>query len=521
MTDQASPTGSGTPSNYIKSVSAPILARRGPTLTADKSRVLLRRLYTGSHEKARAVVERVLSLPDDVADAELKAIEDEWGNRHKDLMHTLRHRYREVCANLNIRPERPDYVKNLIGAYFMHEYSIESAALFNPSIVPHPDQSGLPEGATRVIVSFRATGEGHISSVSFREGIVGRFNRISLVPCEPTITEAKRNPEELINKQHFESQVKNTRGVSGGFSKEHEVFEQAILDKLPETFSVDQLRRACSECLGECQSRASYHDETAQALLLLAEANYSVHFDPNTKISERILFPSAPSQSNGIEDARFVHFTNDDGSKIYYATFTAYNGRSAVPQLMRTHDFTSIEFVSMSGNAIVNKGMALFPRKINGEYWMLSRQDDENIMIMHTKDLLKWNDPEVLIRPEAPWEMFKMGNCGSPIETPKGWLILTHGVGPMRRYCIGAAMLDINDPTKVIGRMKQPLIAPNEAEREGYVPNVVYACGGMLHNKSEVILPYAMSDSQSSFASASLEDIYRAMGLVQEFSPRL
>jgi predicted GH43/DUF377 family glycosyl hydrolase len=494
-----------------KEFTSTIFNRRGPNIVADKSRVLLRRLYPGSHEKARGIVDRILALSDSQIEEEWSVVKDEWGNRHKNLDGMLRHRYREIVANLNFRADRGEACKCLIGAYFMHEYSIESAALFNPSIVPHPDQSTVSPGSLRFILSLRATGEGHISSVSFREGTIGTHDRISLYPTDPTISDAKREGEDRFEKSRFMDLLNASKGVQRAFSEEHRVFQDEVLGSLKDVFTVDELRRACSNCLA-LHPRTAAMDETVQGLLLLAESNYTVRFDPTSTMSERVLFPSAPSQSNGIEDARFVQFTHDDGSKVYYATFTAYNGRSAVPQLIETKDFVRIDFVTMSGNAIMNKGMALFPRKIQGKYWMLSRQDDENVMIMSSDSLLKWDDPSVVLRPQEPWEMFKMGNCGSPIETPKGWLVLTHGVGPMRRYCLGVAMLDLNDPTKVIGRMKSPLIAPNEAEREGYVPNVVYACGALLHNNT-LVIPYATSDSMSSFGTVSLTDLYGALGV--------
>ena len=502
----------------VDSLASNILQRRGPFLVAEKSRVILRRLYPGSHEAARLIVDRVLSLSDEEAQQELSVILDEWADRHRDLVNILRSRYREICANLSFRPDRAEHVKTLIGAYFMHEYSIESAALFNPSVVPHPDQSGLAPGSLRLIISLRATGEGHVSSVSFREAIVNAHNRISLEQNHLNrLSEAQRHADAKYEKKKFLEELQEVRALTEPWSNGHRVTAKKIIESLQDEFTLQELRNACSEQLApnkitasfEDLTDASVRDETVQALLLLAEATYTVIFPQDSKMSERVLFPSAPSQSNGIEDARFVLLEDQQ----YYATFTAYNGRSAVPQLMSTSDFSSITFRVMHGNGISNKGMALFPRKINGRFWMLSRQDDVSVMIMESEHINLWNDPVPLITPKEPWEFFKMGNCGSPIETPKGWLVLTHGVGPMRRYCIGAAMLDLDDPKKIIGRMKKPLIAPNESEREGYVPNVVYSCGCILHNGNEVIIPYAMSDSVSSFATVSLEDLYKAMDI--------
>src|SRR5205814_10085982 len=241
----------------------------------------------------------------------------------------------------------------------------------------------------------------------------------------------------------------------------------------------------------------------ARKILMLAQSNYEVQFAPDSRLSERVLFPVTPSQSNGIEDARFVLFQNDDGSRVYYATYTAYDGKLILPQLLETPDFLHFKFITLNGPGVQNKGMALFPRKVNGQYAMLSRQDNENIYLMSSDNIHFWYDPELILKPTFPWEFVQLGNCGSPIETEAGWLVLSHGVGPMRKYCIGAFLLDLNDPRKVIGRLREPLIKPNENEREGYVPNVVYSCGSLLHGR-QLILPYAMSDSATTFATLTV-----------------
>jgi predicted GH43/DUF377 family glycosyl hydrolase len=486
--------------------------RCGPHLAANKARVLLRRIYPGSHDIARRMVSDVMSWTEEERKEQLSVIMDEFGNRHEDVMGSFVSRFREVRANLGEDWNFDRHTRALIGAHFMHEYSIESAALFNPSIVPSPDQKNLPEGSTRFIVSLRATGEGHISSVAFREGVINKHNRVSLDPMPATIHEAKVFQSGTIEKKRFMKEMSQSHGVSKGWEAAHNQVVQCVLDELSDAFTIEDIRRACSHHLKEHPSNIT--DSVCRALLLIAEANYSVKFDSHSSLSQRVLFPSAPSQSNGIEDARFVLFTEEDGSTKYYATFTAYNGRSALPQLMETTDFETFRFMTLTGD-VSNKGMALFPRKVGGKYWMLSRQDDVSVMIMSSETPYKWEEPIALIKPQQPWEIFKMGNCGSPLETPKGWLVLTHGVGPMRRYCIGAVMLDLEDPTKIIGRLKEPLIKPNEAEREGYVPNVVYTCGAMLHNGIEAIVPYAMSDSETSFATVSLQALYKRMGLDQ------
>ena len=486
-----------------------VVQRRGPTIYADKGRVLLRRFYPSSHDIARRIADSLINQTDCEVQSQLGNILDVWGNRQMDLFQSFQMRFREVRANCGATWKCDDRRRALIGAHFMHEYSVESAALFNPSIVRMRDQSGLPHGALRFLVSLRATGEGHISSVAFREGIVYESGRIQLEPNSPVITDAKVEPSALILKARFAKEFFDSAGLTRTWTDAHSTMCNNILAHLPERFSIQDLRQQCSTW--HAKTGGPVADATCHSVLLLAEANYTVHFPTTSTVSERLLFPSAPSQSNGIEDARFVEFVDDAGKSTYYATFTAYNGRSTLPQLMQTDDFISFRFMTLLGD-VTNKGMALFPRKVGGRFWMLSRQDDVSVMIMSSESMFKWEVPTPLLTPKYPFEIFKMGNCGSPLETPKGWLVITHGVGPMRRYVLGAAMLDLNDPSRVLARLPEPLLAPNEAEREGYVPNVVYTCGAMIHN-GQLILPYAMSDSATSFASVSLEVIYRAMSL--------
>jgi predicted GH43/DUF377 family glycosyl hydrolase len=390
----------------------------------------------------------------------------------------------------------------LIGAFFTHEYSPESAALFNPSIVPHPDQSGLARGALRFILSLRATGEGHISSITFRTGTVSAQHRITLTPPVPFATEPERVPNAAYDKGLFAHKLEEA-GVQNDFCRR-------VLDQLRDDFTLKELHAVLLASGLTSETSDATAIRAARGILLLAESNYEVNFAPDSRVSQRILFPSAPSQSNGIEDARFVRFQNDDAHFTYYATYTAYDGKIILPQLLETPDFVHFKFSTLNGPAVQNKGMALFPRKINGQYVMLSRQDDENILLMFSDNIHFWQTPRLLLSPAQPWEFIKIGNCGSPIETEAGWLVLSHGVGAMRKYCLGAFLLDLNDPTRVIGRLREPLLSPNEAEREGYVPNVVYTCGALLQGR-ELIIPYAMSDSATSFATVSLDELLAAM----------
>ncbi len=476
--------------------------RIGPTLTPDRSRVLMRPFCPSTDDIARRIVGRITALSDEEVTKLLGHVLGEFAGRHEEVETIFRKRFEEVKIYLEPGAQPSPERQMLIGAYFTHEYSPESAALFNPSIVPHPDQSGLPKGALRFILSLRATGEGHISSITFRMGTVSAQHRITLAPSVPFATEPERVPNAAYDKGLFAHKLQEA-GVQNDFCRR-------VLDQLHEAFTLKDLRQVLvASGLTEDTSDATA-TRAARGILLLAESNYEANFAPDSGVSQRVLFPSAPSQSNGIEDARFVRFQKDEGAFTYYATYTAYDGKITLPQLLETADFIHFKFSTLNGPAVQNKGMALFPRKINGQHVMLSRQDDENILIMVSDNIHFWQTPELLLAPAQPWEFFKIGNCGSPIETEAGWLVLSHGVGAMRKYCLGAFLLDLNDPRRVIGRLREPLLSPNESEREGYVPNVVYTCGALVHGH-ELIIPYAMSDSATSFACVALEELLAAM----------
>jgi predicted GH43/DUF377 family glycosyl hydrolase len=332
--------------------------------------------------------------------------------------------------------------------------------------------------------------------------MVSAHHRITLTSAVAFATEPERVPNATYDKPLFFRKLQDL-GVQNQFSRR-------ILDQLGNAFTMAELRRVLSAETKRVGSADTTGQRSARGILLLAESNYEVRFASGHPISQRVIFPSTPSQSNGIEDARFVRFENNDGGFAYYATYTAYDGKMILPQLLETEDFLHFKFITLNGPGVQNKGMALFPRQIRGRYAMLSRQDDENILLMFSDNLHFWRDPKRLVGPEQPWEFIKMGNCGSPIETEAGWLVLTHGVGAMRKYCIGAVLLDLSDPSRVIGRLREPLLSPIESEREGYVPNVVYTCGALLHAR-ELIIPYAMSDSATSFATISLDLLLAAL----------
>jgi predicted GH43/DUF377 family glycosyl hydrolase len=478
-------------------------ARRiGPTLSPDRSRVLLRPFRPTSDDIARRIVARVMALPADEVSRLLGLVRGEFEDRHAQVEALFRKRFAQVKIFLETEGAVSPEQQLLIGAYFTHEYSLEAAALFNPSIVLHPDQSGQSKGSVRFILSLRATGEGHISSVTFRTGTVSPEHRITLTPSVPFSTEPERVPDAAYDKGLFAHKLQEA-GVQNDFCRR-------VLGRLHDDFTLKELHQVLQASGLTSETSDATAVRAARGILLLAESNYAVDFAPASRISQRVLFPSVPSQSNGIEDARFVRFQKDDGSFTYYATYTAYDGKITLPQLLETPDFTHFKFSTLNGPAVQNKGMALFPRRINGQYAMLSRQDDENILLMFSNNIHFWQSPQLLLSPSQPWEFIKIGNCGSPIETEAGWLVLSHGVGAMRKYCLGAFLLDLKEPTRVIGRLREPLLSPNESEREGYVPNVVYTCGALLCGR-ELIIPYAMSDSATSFAAVSLDELLGSM----------
>jgi predicted GH43/DUF377 family glycosyl hydrolase len=479
------------------------LKRTSTILRPDQSRVLLRPFTPGDSERVGGIFDRIMLLPEEQVGALVDGISAEFSQRHRKIRNVFLERSEQVHELLSADGEISEQRRLLIGSYFLAEYSLESAALFNPSIVPHPDQTGLPTGALRFILSLRATGEGHISSITFRTGIIHPDRRIEVLSTTGFLTEARQIPNPLYQKALFGRKLSEL-GLTGEFTRR-------VMNKLGESFSLEELRASLQAEQFRLPDGMSQQDQDeAQGVWMLARSNYEVQFSPEQQLCERILFPATPSQRNGIEDARFVCFRNDDGTRVYYATFTAYDGRVVVPELVETSDFFHFRFITLNGPAAENKGMALFPRKIGGLYAMLSRQDNENIYLMFSDNVHFWNERRVLLKPAFPWELVQLGNCGSPIETDAGWLVLSHGVGPMRKYCIGAFLLDRGDPAKVIGRLREPLLQPNRNEREGYVPNVVYTCGALLHN-GELIIPYGLADHATGFATVPLSEVLAAM----------
>ena len=472
------------------------LRKHDVTLLPQSSRVIIRPFIPSSIHRITTILGRALALEEAEAVQELAGILAEFEARHFDVEGPLLANYEKVVPHIFTHRPLSQARKLLIGALFSGEYALEAAALFNPSMVPDPSQEGAPEGGLRFIMSLRATGEGHISSIEFRTGLIAADGAVTVDPVSRLVTVPEVDPNPTYKKAPFQVKLHEM-----GFDNAH---TSAVLEPLGEDFNRKDLFRSVLRLRRETKPVTEDLIATLSCIEWLADSNYEMSFSGKHALSERIIYPVSANESNGIEDARFVRLTEDDGSVMYYATYTAYNGHAILPQLIETQDFTHFRVLTLNGSAVQNKGMALFPRRIDGCYAMLSRQDDENLFIMLSDNAHYWSDSKILLRPMEMWESVKIGNCGSPIETPAGWLLLTHGVGPMRKYCIGAALLDLHDPSKVIGRLKEPLISPEEQGREGYVPNVVYSCGGLIHG-GNLILPYAMSDQASTVASVPLD----------------
>ena len=482
---------------------SPVRVRRHEVaLLPESGRVILRPFIPANVHSITTVIGRALALPEEEAVRQLNEVRQGFAERHIDIEPALQAHYEKVRQHVFTQRPLSRERQLLIGALFSGEYALESAALFNPSIVPHPDQGGVSAGGLRFIMSLRATGEGHISSIEFRTGSIAPEGTITLDPISRFVTMPQIVLDPSYEKRSFIIKLHEM-----GFDDGHAT---AVMAPLEESFTRSDLDESVGTVRHESQPATRELQHTLECIQWLADSNYEVRFSDEFAMSERIIFPVSANETNGIEDARFVRFIDDDGSVMYYATYTAYNGHDILPQLIETEDFLHFRILTLNGNAVQNKGMALFPRRIAGHYAMLSRQDDENLFIMFSDFPHHWNDPQVILRPSEMWESVKIGNCGSPLETEAGWLVITHGVGPMRKYCIGAVLLDLDDPTKIVGRLPQPLLCSEGDEREGYVPNVVYSCGSLIHG-GELILPFAISDRASTIASVSLDDLLAAL----------
>lgn len=475
------------------------IERKAVKVNPDSKRVIARFFFNGN-ERSKEVIQRIMAVDEDKVFGLISPLLQEYSSRHRNITRVLnRHcaKLKDLFDELGIDFDALTvYRKLLIGSYFTHEYSIESAAFFNPSIIDDPDQSDLEEGERRVIMSFRAVGEGHISSITFRRALFDKNNNITVLPAGNYIDEAEIVRNAVYNKKLFFEKAVTTQ-INIDVLKELE-------SKLDHHFEYSNLRRLVldSQKMHEDGLTKLEYDK----ILWLADSYYEIVFSLDTDISDRVIFPISEYERKGIEDARFVKFINEDGSWSYYATYTAYDGALIMPKLLQTNDFINFRIMPLYGAGSQNKNLALFPRKINGKYVMMSRIDGCNNYIMYSDKINIWEDPKLLQKPKFSWEFIQIGNCGSPIETEDGWLVITHGVGPMRKYVLGASLLKLDDPGVEIGRLKEPLLIPNSDEREGYVPNVIYSCGSIVHN-DKLIVPYGLSDYSSSFAEVDLKTL--------------
>jgi len=480
------------------------LQRKNIEFLPDSSRVVARYFMNGDL-RTRNLINRIFQMSEIQVNKALEQTLREFAGRHRNISRL----FFKHCDNIRGIIEEMDFDfdqlsderKMLLGSYCTMEYSLESAAFFNPSIIEDFDQSYLKKGEKRVVISFRATGEGHISSIVFRRAILDANNDLHLAKIANSIDMAEISQKELYDKKRFIKRLKEMNIP--------EKYSKTIMDNLPEKFEYYALKKTVNNLLKNQEITAS-KKMALEEITWLMDSFYDIEFHKDSDITERVIFPISESESRGIEDARFVRFFEDDGTTKIYATYTAYNGHTIMPKLISTDDFYKFRVMPLRGNGAQGKNLALFPKKIKGKYAMLSRIDGVNNYLMFSERTTLWNNPILIQKPKFPWEFTQIGNCGSPLWTEKGWLIITHGVGPMRRYSIGASLMDLDNPAKEIGRLEEPLLMPLEDERNGYVPNVVYSCGSMIHNNC-LILPYAVSDYSSTYAVVDLEELFTAL----------
>jgi predicted GH43/DUF377 family glycosyl hydrolase len=491
----------------MMSVPAGLVTRSAQRLGADASRVITRLFVPGQegfeHQESRAgaVLARILALDEDDVRSSLDDVITRFNGRHRDLVGAFRRHARELADRLDPDRELSEARMLLLGATFTSEYAIEGAALCNPSIVAHPDQNGAAAGSLRFVMSVRGIGEGHRSSIGFRNGIIDAAGRATIDDPAPLATVGAFKPT-LLDAAVFRSELARLRDA--GEAADY------VLDALGDRFTRADLDEQFEKLQTHLSTRG-HARETISLIRGIAERTYAVEFSDHIPLSERVLWPAMRAEAAGIEDARFVRFIDDDGSVIFYATYTAYSGSHISQQLLETRDFQSFRSTPIVGRAAANKGLALFPRRIDGRYAAMSRSDRESNTIAYTDHPSVWTSALPCQRPTQGWEALQLGNCGSPIETNAGWLVLTHGVGPMRTYRIGAILLDLDDPTRIVGQLQQPLLSPATDEQDGYVPNVVYSCGALVHADT-LVLPYGIGDAAIGIATVRLPDLLAALG---------
>jgi len=514
------------------------VTRKKFLFSPDSTRVIARFLYL-EDERSADIIRKVLAMPEMEINIAMSQLLRGYSRRHRNISRIFEKHFDRLAPIFNqIEVNQEDLStaqKALIGSYFTMEYSIESAAFFNPSVVEHPDQSEIRSDEKRVIFSFRATGEGHISSVVFRSGILDKNDNLILEPVGKMLAEADKIIRNTYDKKSFQEKldgmqdhvnpvapiIQNNldgmRDLENGISSsivsptlelpvsKNNISADFILDKLGNTFTYGELMNKLEKAIKNPRLTED-RIKIINHMMWLASSHYEIHFSIDSAISERVIFPVSATEQRGIEDARFVKFTEDNGEVTYYATYTAYDGITILPKLIKTKDFYDFKILPINGEIAQNKGMALFPRKINGKYAMLCRIDGVNNYIAYSNSINIWNEATMIQSPQYPWDLVQIGNAGSPIETAEGWLVITHAVGPMREYTLSASLYELENPEIEIGRLNSPLMMPNEIEREGYVPNVIYSCGSIIHNNN-LIIPYAMSDHSSSYATVELKKL--------------
>ena len=518
------------------------VTRKKNIFSPDPSRVIARFLQLND-ERSADIIRQVLAMPETVVNTAMSQLLRGYSRRHRNISRIFENHFNKLAPifdKIDVNEEELSLAqKALIGSYFTMEYSIESAAFFNPSAMEHPDQSELRTHEKRVIISFRATGEGHISSVVFRTGILDKNNNLSIEPVGKMLAEGDKIIQTVYVKKSFQEKLNEMQDhetvtpptiidnpdemqdsenmiPSAVLDKKDKIQDPLkiispafILDQLGDNFTYEELTQRLDAAIKDPEITED-QVKIINKMLWMASAHYEIHFSIDSAISERVIFPISATEKKGIEDARFVKFTDDNGEITYYATYTAYDGMTILPKLICTTDFYNFKILPLNGEIARNKGMALFPRKINGKYAMLCRIDGVNNYIAYSNKINIWNDAKMIQQPKYPWELVQIGNAGSPIETKDGWLVITHAVGSMREYTLGASLYDLDNPEIEIGRLTEPLMGPNESEREGYVPNVIYSCGSIIHN-GDLIIPYAMSDYSSTYATVDLKDLLNVL----------
>ncbi|WP_262012722.1 glycoside hydrolase family 130 protein [Micromonospora sp. Mcm103] len=481
-----------------------LAVRQDVVLTPDPRRVILKLFVPGEdaalvRSRARALIDRVAHLDEEETGRLLRGTFERFGARHRDLDGRLHHHYDLVRHRAARAWDLSPAARLLVGAYFSHEYAVESAALCNPSMVVHPDQTGLSAGQVRAAVSLRQIGEGHLSSIGFATAVLGPGRRLTV---------AERSGPLVVGQR---TGVRHRRDLLAAGLAEVDCDNEitaTVLDALPERYDEATFERVLGDLPPDLLSRSGGMASLEQ-LRRTNAAGYATAFPADTALHQRVLWPATPAESNGMEDARFVRFTDENGP-VYRATYTAYDGRRIATRTLASTDLRRFEVTPMRGPGVRNKGVALFPRTVGGRHLALCRADGETIGLTCLNGENRWQEPVPLHAPRDSWELIQVGNCGSPIETDDGWLVLTHGVGPMRRYAIGALLLDLRRPERVVARLPGALLSPDEADRDGYVPNVVYSCGGLVH-AGELWLPYGASDARVGFATVPLAVLIGAM----------